>query len=111
MAVSQMKDYLESGIIRNSVNYPDCDLGPVTSGLRIAALHDNVPNMIGQITAVLARYDANIRRMSNEAQDGSAYTLIDLDGRLDDGAVADLRPIPGIYRIRVLEPPREATRA
>lgn len=104
MAISQMKDYLEYGTIRNSVNYPDCDLGPVRSGLRIAALHQNIPNMIGQITAILARFQANIRRMSNEAQDESAYTLIDLDGDLDERAIQELREIPGIYRIRLLAP-------
>lgn len=104
MAVSQMKDYLERGTIRNSVNYPDCDMGDCRFGGRIAALHANVPNMIGQITGELAESNANIQRMSNEAQDENAYTLIDTDKPVEPETLARLRQIKGIYRIRVIKP-------
>jgi D-3-phosphoglycerate dehydrogenase len=106
MAVSQMKEYLERGTIRNSVNYPDCDLGPCKTGGRFAALHANVPNMIGQISTALADSSANIQRMSNEAMGENAYTLVDTDSALDEGTLARLRSIPGIYRIRVIKPAR-----
>ena len=104
MAVQQMKDYLEHGIVRNSVNYPDCDLGPCRTGGRIVALHANVPNMIGQITAILAESNANIQRMANEAQADSAYTVIDLDQFVEVETLERLREIPGIYRIRKITP-------
>ena len=71
---------------------------------RIAALHANVPNMLGQITAILAKSNANIQRMMNEAQNDSAYTLIDLDKPVDADDLERLRAIPGIYRIRVIKP-------
>lgn len=100
MAIGEMKAYLEHGTIRNSVNYPSCDMGPCQSGGRYAALHANVPNMIGQITAALAASSANIQRMSNEAQGKNAYTLIDTDGPLDQTTLECLRAIPGIYRVR-----------
>lgn len=106
MAVSQMKEYLERGTIHNSVNYPDCDLGPCKTGGRFAALHANVPNMIGQISTALADSSANIQRMSNEAMGENAYTLVDTDSALDEGTLARLRSIPGIYRIRVIKPAR-----
>lgn len=104
MAVSQMKEYLERGTIRNSVNYPDCDMGACRTGGRIAALHANVPNMLGQITSILAESNSNIQRMMNEAQSGSAYTLIDLDKPVEKEDLTRLRAIPGIYRIRVIKP-------
>lgn len=105
MALSEMKEYLETGSIRNSVNYPDCIVGPCRTGARFAALHANVPNMIGQITAVLAASNANIQRMSNEAQGESAYTLVDTDEPIDVETYQRLRAIEGIYRIRQIFPP------
>lgn len=105
MALGEMKDYLELGTIRNSVNYPDTDLGPCRSGGRFAALHANIPNMIGQITAILAEADENITRMVNEAQGESAYTLVDTDRPLSEETYEKLRQIKGVYRIRVIVPP------
>ena len=60
--------------------------------------------MLGQITAILAKSNANIQRMMNEAQNDSAYTLIDLDKPVDADDLERLRAIPGIYRIRVIKP-------
>ncbi len=104
MAVSEMGDYLELGTIRNSVNYPDCDMGPIRGGGRFAALHANVPNMIGQISAVIAASSVNIERMRNEAQGKNAYTLVETDAPLDRETYDRLRAIEGIYRVRVITP-------
>ena len=67
MAISELKDYLENGNIANSVNYPACNMGKARAASRIACLHANVPNMIGQITAILAKDNANVQRMVNES--------------------------------------------
>ena len=104
MAVSEMRDYLELGTIRNSVNYPDCDMGPCQGQGRFAALHANVPNMIGQLTAALAGTGTNIQRMSNASRGAHAYTLVDTDSPLDRQTYDRLRAIPGVYRIRVIRP-------
>ncbi len=104
MAVGEMKDYLENGTIKNSVNYPNCDMGPCRTGGRFAALHANIPNMIGQISAALAASSANIQRMSNEAAGKHAYTLVDTDEPLDAETLEALKAIPGIYRIRTIKP-------
>lgn len=75
MAVKELKDYLENGNIRNSVNYPACDMGVCASVRRIALLHMNVPNMIGQISSILASADMNIANMMNKSREQYAYTL------------------------------------
>ncbi len=106
MAVGEMKDYLENGTIRNSVNYPDCDLGPCRVGGRVALLHKNVPGMIGKISSILGNATANIQRMANEAQGAHAYTLLDTDVPLDAKTVEELSQIDGIYRVRVIKPAR-----
>lgn len=108
MAVGEMKAYLEMGTIRNSVNYPDCDLGPCKAGGRVALLHKNVPGMIGKISSILGNATANIQRMANEAQGAHAYTLLDTDVPLDEGTVDELSKIDGIYRVRVIKPARTA---
>ena len=110
MAIAEMKDYLENGTIRNSVNYPSCDLGPCRSGGRFAALHANIPNMIGQIAGVLAEAEENIQRMSNEALGENAYTLVDTDRALSQETYQKLWAIPGVYRIRSIYPPVEGSR-
>lgn len=104
MALSEMKDYLERGTIRNSVNYPEIDFGPCKTGGRIACLHANVPNMIGQITAVLAESNENIQRMSNEALGNHAYTLVDTDRAISKETYEKLWKIPSMYRVRQVYP-------
>jgi D-3-phosphoglycerate dehydrogenase len=103
MAISEMKDYLELGTIRNSVNYPDLDMGPCRSASRFAVLHANVPNMISQITAVLSPSASNIERMSNEAAGSNAYTLVDIDKPLDVQTIQALRAIKSVWKVRVIK--------
>ena len=103
MALSELKDYLENGNITNSVNYPAVNLGVCRGASRIAALHANVPNMIGQITAVLADAGANIQRMANDAAGENAYTLFDTDEELDEATIARLKGIAGMWRVRVVK--------
>ena len=103
MAISELKDYLENGNIANSVNYPTCSMGKAHAASRIACLHANVPNMIGQITAVLAKDNANVQRLVNENAGENAYTMFDTDEHLNDSTIEELRRIPSIYRVRVIK--------
>lgn len=103
MAISELKDYLENGNIANSVNYPACSMGKARAASRIACLHANVPNMIGQITAILAKDNANVQRMVNESAGENAYTMFDTDEHLDEGTIDALKQIPAVYRVRVIK--------
>ena len=103
MAIAELKDYLENGNIANSVNYPTCSMGKANAPSRIACLHANVPNMIGQITAVLAKDNANVQRLVNENAGENAYTMFDTDEHLDASTIEELRRIPSIYRVRVIK--------
>ena len=102
MAVEELKHYLENGNIRHSVNYPDCDMGVCRGACRIAVLHRNIPNMIGQVTAILADCNVNISDMTNKSRDKYAYTLLDLEDRVDVETVGRLTQIKGVLRVRVI---------
>ena len=102
MAVQEIMDYLENGNIRNSVNYPACDMGVKKTACRVAVLHMNIPNMIGQITGVLAAGKINISDMTNKSRDKFAYTLMDLEHTPDDIMVQKLNAIEGVLRVRLL---------
>lgn len=102
MAVKEIMDYIENGNIRNSVNYPACDMGVKKTVDRVAVLHLNIPNMIGQITGVLAGGGINISDMTNKSRDKYAYTLMDLESVPDDILVQKLNAIQGVLRVRVL---------
>lgn len=100
MAVQELTDYLENGNIRNSVNYPSCDMGVCQTESRVAVLHKNIPNMIGQITAILAAQGANITDMTNKSRDRFAYTLVDLEHSLEEATIERLKTIEGVLRVR-----------
>lgn len=103
MAVREMVDYFENGNITHSVNYPDCDMGVRPEGMtRLAMLHKNVPNMIAQITNVLGEDNVNIANLMNKARGEHAYTLIDLDQPVSDEAMAKIRSIEGVRRLRFI---------
>ena len=102
MAVKEMRNYLEYGNIKNSVNYPNCDMGYPGDNKRITLLHHNIPNMIGQITGVLAKDNMNIADMSNKSKGSYAYTMIDVDSDIPESVKQDLEAIDGILRVRIL---------
>ena len=103
MAVEELMDYLENGNIRNSVNYPNCDMGICHAASRVAVLHLNVPNMIGQITGILASGNVNISDMTNKSRDKYAYTLLDLENPAEEDIVEKLKAIKGVLRVRVIK--------
>ena len=103
MAVEELMDYLENGNIRNSVNYPNCDMGVCHAASRVAVLHLNVPNMIGQITGIVASGNVNISDMTNKSRDKYAYTLLDLENPAEEDMVEKLKAIKGVLRVRVIK--------
>lgn len=103
MASRQIKDYLENGNIKNSVNYPDCDMGSCNSICRLCLLHKNIPNMIGQISAILASHNINISDMTNKSRDKFAYTMLDLETLVEDKILNELLNIDGVLKVRLLK--------
>ncbi|TRZ35636.1 3-phosphoglycerate dehydrogenase [Niallia circulans] len=105
MAARQVKDYLETGNIKNSVNFPNVYL-PYTGKQRVAAFHKNVPNMVGQITMAISGYSLNIADMVNRSRGEYAYTMIDIDNEVEGDIIpsleAKIREIEGIVTTRVL---------
>lgn len=102
MAVTQLKDFLENGNIVNSVNFPECTL-PKSGKKRIVIANKNVPNMIGQITQVLAENNINIADMLNKSKGDYAYNIIDIDGNAGEDIVGKLQSIKDIIMVRVLD--------
>lgn len=103
MAVKEVKDFLENGNIKNSVNYPNCNMGEKEEGKsRITILHRNVPNMIGQFTTILAEDNINIDNMSNKSRKEYAYTMIDAEGELAPEVEKELAEIKDVLKVRVI---------
>ncbi len=102
MAVKELRDFLENGNIRNSVNYPNCDMGTCVAVGRIALLHRNIPNMISQVTRILGNEGLNIADMTNKSKGEFAYTLIDLENIASAKALDELAAIDGVFRVRVV---------
>lgn len=98
MAVKEMKDYLESGNIVNSVNFPTIS-EPCTTKYRICLIHKNVPNMLAQFATLLANRKINIENMVNKAKGEYAYTIIDTNDHLGTEAFADLK---NVIKVRVI---------
>lgn len=102
MAVEQMRDYLENGNIRNSVNFPNFDMGAAIKGKRIGLIHKNIPNMVGQVTSLLAAKSINITDMLNKSIGELAYTLIDVEDDCTKELEEALADIEGMVRVRVM---------
>lgn len=103
MAVNQLVDYINNGNIKNSVNYPACDMGVCTKAGRIGILHKNIPNMISQFTGVMAAENMNISDMVNKSKGDYAYTMMDLDVVVTAEAVKKIEAIDGVLKVRVVK--------
>lgn len=103
MAVNQLRDYLENGNIKNSVNYPACDMGVCSQAGRIAINHKNRPNMLGQFTSTLAKENFNISDMINKSRGEWAYTMIDIESPTTDQIIKKLGEIEGVLKVRVIK--------
>lgn len=102
MAAAEVKDFLENGNITHSVDFPDCDMGAKGEGERITILHKNIPNMIGQFTALLAEKNMNIEVMTNKSRKEYAYTMLDVDGTVSEDVEAQLAAVEGVLKVRVI---------
>lgn len=102
MAVMQTSDFLENGNIKNSVNFPSCDLGIRMAKHRLTIAHRNIPKMLGQISAVLSEQGVNIVNMINRSRGNYAYTMVDLESEIADENVKRINDIDGVIRVRVL---------
>ena len=103
MAVKQVMNYLENGNIVNSVNYPNCDMGICTAAGRIAILHKNIPNSLGQFTSTIAGDNINIAGLQNASKGEYAYTMLDIDQPASGEVVEDLKQVSGVLRVRVIK--------
>ena len=103
MAVKELRDFLENGNIKNSVNFPNCDMGTCISVGRIAITHKNIPNMISQVTKILGAEGLNIADMTNKSKGEYAYTLIDLESAASKEALDELKAIEGVAKVRVVK--------
>lgn len=102
MAARELRDFLENGNISHSVNYPDCSMGEKGEGSRITILHKNIPNMLGQLTSILAGENVNIALMTNKSRKAYAYTMMDVDGEVPAGVEEKLSGINGVLKVRVI---------
>lgn len=103
MAVRQLMDYLENGNIRNSVNYPNCDMGVCNQAGRIAINHRNIPNMLSQFTSTIAKENINISDMINKSKGEYAYTILDFEAPLPPQLADKIREIDGVLKVRIIK--------
>ncbi|HVC30466.1 MAG TPA: 3-phosphoglycerate dehydrogenase, partial [Steroidobacteraceae bacterium] len=102
MVADQVRDFLENGNIRNSVNYPEAVLPRVPGTTRLGVANRNVPNMVGQISTCLAGASINIADLLNKSRGEYAYTLIDAEGAVGEDLLEKIRAIPGVLSARLL---------
>ena len=104
MVADNLRDYLENGNVRFSVNFPETII-PRLGAFRITVANANVPNMVGQISTCLARANLNIEDLLNKSYGTLAYTIVDLDRPVSDETIAELRAIDGVLALRNLGKP------
>lgn len=102
MVADTVRDFLENGNVRNSVNLPEAILPRVPNTTRVAIVNSNVPNMVGQISTCLAAAGLNIADLLNKSRGEYAYTLIDTDGAVSDDLIQRIRAIDGVLSARVV---------
>lgn len=103
MAVDEMMDYLYNGNIKNSVNYPNCDMGVCAQAGRVAIFHKNVANMITKFTACFGDEGINISDLMNKSRGEVAYTMMDIETPADAAIIEKLSQIDGVFRVRVVK--------
>jgi D-3-phosphoglycerate dehydrogenase len=100
MIADTLREFLENGTIRHSVNFPDAVLPRAPGAARMAVANENVPNMVAEISSALAAAKLNIANLLNKSRGNLAYTLIDVDGRVPPSVLEAIRAIPGVLSVR-----------
>ncbi|MCI8732062.1 MAG: phosphoglycerate dehydrogenase [Lachnospiraceae bacterium] len=103
MAVKELRSYLENGNIKNSVNFPECNMGICQTAGRIALIHENIPNAIQHITKILGEAGLNISDLTNKSRGENAYTLIDVESKVSPEVITALEAVPSVMRVRVVK--------
>ena len=103
MAVQELIDYLKNGNIKNSVNYPSCDMGECSHVCRVAINHRNVKNMISQFAAIFGEADINIENMVNKSKGDYAYSLRDLETPATEEVIQKVKNLEGVLKVRVIK--------
>ena len=102
MAAAEVRDFLENGNIKHSVNFPDCDMGVKGDGSRVTILHKNIPNMLGQFTGLMAEKNINLSLMTNKSRKEYAYTMMDVDGEVPSDVEEQLSKVKGVLKVRMI---------
>ena len=102
MAADEIKDYLENGNIKNSVNLPNVSMPRENGAKRVCIIHQNIPNMISTLTGVLANIGVNIENMQSKSKKEYAYTILDVTGNVNDDTVKGINDNDGIIFVRVI---------
>ena len=102
MAADEIKDYLENGNIKNSVNLPNVSMPRENGAKRVCIIHQNIPNMISTLTGVLAKIGVNIENMQSKSKKEYAYTILDVTGNVNDDTVKAINDNDGIIFVRVI---------
>ena len=103
MAVKEMMEYLRNGNIKNSVNYPNCDMGICDKAGRLAIFHKNITNMIAKFSSVFGENGINISDLTNKSRGDIAYTMLDVESPVTEEIVNTLAQIEGVFRVRVVK--------
>lgn len=103
MAVKQITDFIENGNIKNSVNYPACDAGICDTAARISICHKNIPDMLTRFTGVFSKEHINIANMVSKSRGDWAYTILDVESKVDDASKAALEAVEGVVKVRVIQ--------
>jgi D-3-phosphoglycerate dehydrogenase / 2-oxoglutarate reductase len=102
MVADQLREFLEAGNIRNSVNFPEAVMPLPPGKTRLTVVNENVPNMVGQISTALAKRNLNIADLLNKSRGDLAYTLVDLDAPISEESLKEISGIQGVLRVRVI---------
>ena len=102
MAADEIKDYLENGNIKNSVNLPNVSMPRENGAKRVCIIHQNIPNMISALTGVLANIGVNIENMQSKSKKEHAYTILDVTGNVNDATVKAINDHDGVIFVRVI---------